>query len=172
MIYFTQYNSTIGTLTLTATPTALTGLYFQNQKYHPDLTQYHQVSLNAYPILTAVINWLDLYFSAKNPPIANLSLSPAGTPFRRQVWRHLCNIPYGQTTTYGAIAKAIAAENNIPSMSSQAIGGAVGHNPISIIIPCHRVVGANGALTGYAAGTDIKRQLLSIEGTDISKFSK
>ena len=171
MIYYTKYQSPIGTLTLSATPTSLTGLWIQNQKYYPYLTQWHQVSPADNPILTAAADWLDQYFSGKNPPITTLPLAPQGTDFRQQVWRHLCNIPYGSTTTYGALAKLIAAENNIPSMSSQAIGNAVGHNPISIIIPCHRVVGANGSLTGYAAGTDIKRRLLTLEGVDTIKFA-
>ena len=172
MIYCTEYASPLGILTLTSTTTALIGLYIQNQKYFPDLTQCRQVSPKDNPILTAAINWLDLYFSAQNPPTESLPLSPQGTPFRQQVWRHLCRIPYGQTTTYGALAKSIAAENNIPSMSAQAIGNAVGHNPISIIIPCHRVVGADGNLTGYAAGTDIKLKLLALEGIDTTKLSK
>ena len=171
MICYTEYTSPIGILTISTDGTALTGLWIQNQKYYPNLTNYNQVSPTSHPILIAAANWLDLYFSGKNPTITTLPLSPQGTPFRRQVWRYLCQIPYGQTTTYGAIAKAIAAENNIPSMSSQAIGGAVGHNPISIIIPCHRVVGADGTLTGYAAGTDIKRRLLALEGADVTKFT-
>ncbi|MCH5200096.1 MAG: methylated-DNA--[protein]-cysteine S-methyltransferase [Oscillospiraceae bacterium] len=172
MTYFTEYNSYLGTLTIIATTTALIGLYIQGQKYYPDLSQHHQISPDDSPVLTSAAAWLDLYFSGKNPSISTLPLSPQGTHFRQQVWRHLCNIPYGQTTTYGAIAKAIAAENNITRMSPQAIGGAVGHNPISIIIPCHRVVGADNTLTGYAAGTDIKLRLLTLEGADTSKFSQ
>lgn len=170
MIYFTEYPSPIGVLTLTATSSALTGLYIQGQKYHPDTTQFCQASLKTHPILTAAASWLDQYFSGSAPVPAALPLSPTGTPFRRQVWNHLCQISYGQTTTYGVLAKQIASENNIPGMSPQAIGGAVGHNPISIIIPCHRVVGADGSLTGYAAGTDIKRRLLALEGNDMSRF--
>ena len=171
MIYCTEYRSPIGTLTLSANSAALTGLWIQNQKYYPNLTHWHHVSLNDNLVLTAAANWLDQYFSGKNPPITTLPLAPQGTDFRQQVWRHLCNIPYGSTTTYSSLAKIIAAENNIPSMSPQAIGSAVGHNPISIIIPCHRVVGANGSLTGYAAGTEIKRKLLTLEGADAIKFS-
>ena len=173
MVCFTEYISPIGTLTLSANGTALTGLWIKNQKYYPNLTNWQQVAPTDNPILTAAILWLDLYFSGKKPSISthSLPLSPQGTPFRQQVWRHLCQIPYGQTTSYGAIAKAIAEENNIPSMSAQAIGGAVGHNPISIIIPCHRVVGADGTLTGYAAGTDTKRRLLALEGIDATNFS-
>lgn len=171
MIYFTEYVSSVGTLTLSTNGTVLTGLWIQNQKYYPNLANWQQVHPSDHPILTAAVSWLDLYFTGNNPPITTLPLSPQGTPFRQQVWRHLCNIPYGSTTTYGALAKAIAAENRLNSMSPQAIGSAVGHNPISIIIPCHRVVGANGTLTGYAAGTDIKRKLLTLEGNDMSNFS-
>ena len=171
MIYFTQYTSPIGLLTLSTNGTALTGLWIQNQKYYPNTTAWHQISISDSPALSTAVNWLDSYFSNERPSITDLNLSPAGTPFRQQVWRHLCRIPYGETTTYGALAKIIAAENSISSMSSQAVGGAVAHNPISIIIPCHRVVGADGTLTGYAAGTDIKRRLLALEEADISRFS-
>lgn len=170
MICFTEYTSPIGVLTLAATPAALIGLYIQNQKYYPDTAKWRKVPADFNPVLTAAAAWLDLYFSEKKPPIPAFRLSPQGTPFRRRVWRHLCQIPYGATTTYGALAKLIASENNIPRMSPQAIGNAVGHNPISIIIPCHRVVGADGSLTGYAAGTDIKRRLLALEGNDMSRF--
>lgn len=171
MICFTEYTSPVGTLTISTDGTALTGLWIQNQKYFPTLTDHQQVSPTDNPIFAAAVSWLDLYFSGKNPPITALPLAPTGTPFRQQVWRHLCHIPYGQTTTYGSLAKIIAAENNLNSMSPQAIGNAVGHNPISIIIPCHRVVGADNTLTGYAAGTDVKRKLLTLEGADITKFS-
>ena len=170
MFFFTEYTSPIGNLTISATPTALTGLWIQNQKYYPNLANWHQVSPSDNPILTAAANWLDSYFSGEKPSHSAIPISPQGTPFRQQVWRHLCQIPYGSTTTYGALAKAIAAENRLNSMSPQAIGSAVGHNPISIIIPCHRVVGANGTLTGYAAGTDIKLRLLALEGVDTSIF--
>nr|WP_081299643.1 methylated-DNA--[protein]-cysteine S-methyltransferase [Gilliamella apicola] len=99
-----------------------------------------------------------------------LSLAPHGSPFRQKVWDILCQIPYGEIITYGNIAKQIVLQNNLHKMSSQAVGGAVGHNPISIIIPCHRVIGANGNLTGYAGGIDKKIKLLQIEGIDSSKF--
>ena len=168
MIYFTQYISPIGSLTISTNNTSLTGLWIKNQKYYPDITNWQQVPPTSSPLFTNVITWLDLYFSGKNPSITDLPLAPQGTPFRQQVWRHLCNIPYGSTTTYGALAKIIAAENSIPSMSPQAVGSAVAHNPISIIIPCHRVVGADGTLTGYAAGTDIKRKLLDLESMSSS----
>lgn len=171
MIYFTQYPSPIGLLTISTNGTELTGLWIQNQKYYPNTSAWHQVHISSYPILNTAAHWLDSYFLGEHPSINDIPLAPVGTPFRRQVWRCLCEIPYGETTTYGALAKIIAAENSIGSMSSQAIGGAVAHNPISIIIPCHRVVGADGTLTGYAAGTDVKLRLLTLEGVDISRFS-
>lgn len=171
MICFTQYTSPVGLLTLSTNGTALTGLWIQNQKYYPNTASWQQIPTGAHPILNTAAKWLDSYFLGERPLISALPLAPAGTHFRQQVWRHLCEIPYGKTTTYGALAKIIAAENHIGSMSPQAIGSAVGHNPISIIIPCHRVVGADGTLTGYAAGADIKRRLLAHEDVDISRFS-
>jgi methylated-DNA-[protein]-cysteine S-methyltransferase len=113
-------------------------------------------------------NWLDRYFAGKKPSISELQLAPIGSEFRQEVWNILREIPYGEVTTYGGIAKKIAVKMNLKSMSSQAVGGAVGHNPISIIIPCHRVIGTNGSLTGYAAGIAVKAKLLELEGVDIS----
>ena len=113
---------------------------------------------------------LDRYFAGEKPEISELPLAPIGGEFRQAVWKILCEIPYGQVTTYGEIAKKIAAQRNRKTMSAQAVGGAVGHNPISIIIPCHRVVGSNGSLTGYAGGIDLKIKLLEHEGVDLSKF--
>ena len=108
------------------------------------------------------IRWLDLYFAGKKPDFTP-PLHPEGSAFRQMVWKALLTIPYGETRTYGELAKRIAEEKHIPTMSAQAIGGAVGHNPISIIIPCHRVVGAKGALTGYAGGVEKKEFLLRLE---------
>ena len=114
--------------------------------------------------------WLDRYFAGENPQISELPLAPSGSDFRQMVWKILCDIPSGQTTTYGEIAKKIAARTGRSTMSAQAVGGAVGHNPISIIIPCHRVVGTNGSLTGYAGGIDKKIALLELEGVDMTKY--
>lgn len=115
-------------------------------------------------------NWLDRYFAKQKPDIKELPLAPIGNEFRQAVWKILCEIPYGEVTTYGEIAKKIAKIMNKSAMSAQAVGGAVGKNPVSIIIPCHRVVGTNGSLTGYAGGIDIKVKLLEHEGADMSKM--
>lgn len=114
--------------------------------------------------------WLDRYFNNEKPSIDELPLAPIGTDFRKEVWRILCEIPYGEVITYGEIARKIATSRRINRMSSQAVGGAVGHNPFTIIVPCHRVVGNNGNLTGYAGGIDKKIKLLTHEGLDMSKF--
>ena len=171
MYQTTTYASPVGELTLASDGTALTGLWLEGQKYfggtsgeelapgQPDL-----------PVFQAARAWLDRYFSGKEPLPSELPLAPSGGEFRKLVWELLCEIPYGEVTTYGALAKKAAAKLGRSSMSSQAIGGAVGHNPISIIIPCHRVVGSNGSLTGYAGGLDVKRALLKLEGLDLSQF--
>ena len=120
-------------------------------------------------MLAEAKKWLDLYFSGEKPDFTP-PLHPAGSPFRQAVWKILLEIPYGQTTTYGEIAKQLAAMQNSSSMSAQAVGGAVGHNEVSIIIPCHRVVGTNGSLTGYAGGMDKKIALLELEHTNKKGF--
>ena len=122
------------------------------------------------PIFGETVKWLDEYFSGKNPPVDKDILRPEGSEFRQSVWNILLEIPYGATTTYGEIAKKLAREKGVKSMSRQAVGGRVGHNPISIIIPCHRVVGRNGSLTGYAGGIDKKISLLQHENADMSKL--
>ncbi|MCI9156887.1 MAG: methylated-DNA--[protein]-cysteine S-methyltransferase, partial [Lawsonibacter sp.] len=114
--------------------------------------------------------WLDRYFAGERPAISELPLAPIGSEFRKEVWQVLCEIPYGETTTYGEISQKIAARRGLERMSAQAVGGAVGHNPISIIVPCHRVVGSNGSLTGYAGGLQKKIKLLTHEGVDMERF--
>lgn len=156
-MYKTTYNSPIGNLTLCSDGTNLVGAWFDGQKYFADTVKEMQEN-NDLPVFSDVKNWLDRYFSGKKPKISELKLAPAGNEFRQAVWGILCKIPYGQTTTYGEIAKQLGRP-----MSAQAVGGAVGHNPISIIIPCHRVVGKNGNLTGYAGGLDKKTKLLEHE---------
>ena len=123
-------------------------------------------------ILIKTKNWLNKYFYHENPGISELPLAPIGTEFQHRVWRALCKIPFGTVVTYGELAKNLAAQMKIPKMSAQAVGGALAHNPISIIVPCHRVIGANGNLTGYGGGIDLKIQLLRHEGIDIFKFSR
>ena len=169
MIVTTYYDAPVGRLLLAARDEALVGLWIQDQKYYlGSLRQEEQRRDDACPVLLQAANWLDRYFAGERPAIRELRLAPAGSLFRQQVWDILCRIPYGQVTTYGEIARAVAAQRGLPSMSAQAVGGAVGHNPISILIPCHRVVGTDGSLTGYAGGLDRKRWLLDLEGADLT----
>ncbi|WP_283610479.1 methylated-DNA--[protein]-cysteine S-methyltransferase [Faecalispora anaeroviscerum] len=170
MFYSTQYSSPVGNLTLASDSERLVGLWIQNQKYFGGTVAKNMTENSNLPIFTATKNWLDKYFSGQKPAIANLPLAPNGSAFRKAVWDILCEIPYGEVTTYGEIAKKMAVWRNQEHMSAQAVGGAVGHNPISIIIPCHRVVGSNGSLTGYAGGVDQKIRLLEHEGADLSKL--
>lgn len=167
----TTYMSPVGQITLACDGEFLTGLWNEGQKYHGDQIYVDMRESVSSPIFTTARVWLDSYFAGEKPEISLLPLRPAGSEFRQQVWQILCEIPYGEVITYGDIAKKIAAKTGKKSMSGQAVGGAVGHNPISIIIPCHRVVGANGSLTGYAGGLKTKIALLELEGVDISRFS-
>lgn len=163
MLYKSIYNSPIGKITLASDGKNLVGAWFEGQKYFADSIKEEMHLDNDLEIFKNTKIWLDKYFQGQQPNIKDLPLLPLGSDFRQSVWKILCEIPYGQTTTYGKIAKIIATENGLNKMSSQAIGGAVGHNPISIIIPCHRVIGSNGNLTGYAGGIDLKIKLLQHE---------
>ena len=164
MIVACRYPSPIGELLLAAKNDALIGLWPEGEKYFPDDLCACAVSDDDHPVLLRAKNWLERYFSGEQPDPAELKLAPEGSAFRHQVWELLLQIPYGQVTTYGALAKEVARIRGVPVMSAQAVGGAVGHNPISIIIPCHRVMGADGSLTGYAGGPDRKLRLLTLEG--------
>ena len=166
MHYISHYQSPIGDILLAADDTGLTGLWFEGQKYFARCLDKNREEKEV-PVLEAAKRWLDLYFSGQEPDFS-VPLHFIGTDFQKQVWEILCTIPYGRTTTYGDIAKCFAAKKGLPHMSAQAIGGAVGHNEISIIVPCHRVVGSDGSLTGYAGGVDKKRALLTLEGVDMS----
>jgi len=170
MYYKASYSSPVGMLMLASDDKNLVGLWLEGQKYHGGTIKEEMVKKEDLPVLTAAKKWLDKYFSGDKPPIKDLPLAPIGGDFRRAVWDILCEIPYGEYITYGDIAKKMAVRAGKESMSSQAVGGAVGHNPISIIIPCHRVVGANGSLTGFAGGIDKKIKLLKHEGADMSKL--
>ena len=172
MFYSTQYRSPVGTLTVVSDGISIVGLWIQGQKYFWGTLPALPVPKDELAVFDLVRGWLDRYFAGEKPDPKELPLKPIGGAFRQAVWRCLCEIPYGETTTYGAIAKKAAAELGRESMSPQAVGGAVGHNPISIIIPCHRVVGANGSLTGYAGGIDRKRLLLKHEGADVERLFK
>ena len=168
MQYISHYQSPIGNILLAADNIGLTGLWFEGQKYFAlSLDKDHEEK--ELPLFVEVKHWLDIYFSGKKPDFT-VPLHFTGTAFQKEVWHILCSIPYGQTMTYAEIAKQLAAKRGLPRMSAQAVGGAVGHNEISIIVPCHRVVGTNGSLTGYAGGIDKKVKLLSLEKIDMTSF--
>jgi len=160
MLYTSHYASPLGGMTLVSDGTALVGLYFDGQKYAAQGLDATRTQKNLL-IFEEARRWLDVYFSGRKPDFTPPT-APAGTAFQQSVWEILRTIPYGETTTYGAIARRIE-QNTGCRMSAQAVGGAVGRNPISILIPCHRVVGTNGSLTGYAGGIDKKAYLLRIE---------
>ena len=161
MLYTSHYASPLGGMTLVSDGTALVGLYFDGQKYAAEGLDATRTQKNLL-IFEEVRRWLDVYFSGRKPDFTPPT-APGGTAFQQSVWEILLTIPYGETTTYGAIAQRIK-QNTGRRMSAQAVGGAVGRNPISILIPCHRVVGTNGSLTGYAGGIDKKERLLQWEG--------
>ena len=167
MLYSSRYTSPLGEILLASDGQSVTGLWFEGQKYFsPSLLA--QAKKEPLPVLDAARQWLDMYFDGRQPDFMP-PLSVEGSPFRQAVWRILQTIPYGRTMTYGEIGRQIAGVDD-GKMSAQAVGGAVGRNPISIMIPCHRVVGANGSLTGYAGGLARKQALLKLEGVDLSAF--
>lgn len=172
MICRTEYVSPLGPILLAGGENGLTGLWFQGQKYL-DMELLEQLPReDRFPVLLRAKDWLDRYFAGEKPSSDELPLAPAGGNFRQVVWGLLRDIPYGEVTTYGALAEKAAAKLGRDSMSPQAVGGAVGHNPLSILIPCHRVVGSGGSLTGYAGGIDRKLALLRLEGVDADRFSR
>ena len=165
MEYTHHYDSHFVVITLACDWVALTGLWFDGQKYFgASLSRDHEQ--RELSVFEQADRWLDLYFSGREPDFTP-ALSMKTTPFRKAVWEILLTIPYGRTMTYGEIARRIAEEKGLSRMSAQAVGGAVGHNAISLIIPCHRVVGTNGSLTGYAAGIAVKEKLLRLEKADM-----
>nr|WP_308742405.1 methylated-DNA--[protein]-cysteine S-methyltransferase [uncultured Anaerocolumna sp.] len=170
MYYSTTYLSPLGRITLACEGDNLVGVWNEGQKYHGAAISEQMTEKDDMPVFDAAKKWLDGYFAGEKPAISQLPLAPIGSEFRQNVWAILCEIPYGEVITYGDIAKKMAAKMNKDRMSSQAVGGAVGHNPISIIIPCHRVVGSNGSLTGYAGGVYTKVKLLEFEGVDMSRL--
>lgn len=170
MIRTMHYDSPIGRLLLAEKDHALMGLWMEGQKYFPDSLIEEMTESPNSAVLMDARRWLDRYFQKERPSADELPLAPDGSDFRKEVWKILCEIPYGTVMTYGEIAQNIAEHRGLPHMSAQAVGGAVGHNPISIIIPCHRVIGTNGSLTGYAGGLEKKIKLLTHEGVDIEPF--
>lgn len=166
MEYIFEYKSPIGGIIITSDETEITGLRFKGESEAEVLSDKRYKETSA---IKEAKKWLDLYFSGKNPGYIP-AINPKGTEFQKLVWKILLEIPYGKTTTYGEIAGKIAEIKNVSRMSAQAVGGAVGKNPIAIIIPCHRVIGKKGKLTGYAYGIDKKISLLALEGADMGKF--
>ena len=172
MYYVMKYQSPVGRIELASNGAELVGMWLENQKYFFESISGEDIEpKDNLPVLLSAVHWLDSYFAGEKPEISKLPLAPVGSEFRKKVWNILCEIPYGATMTYGEIAKRIARESGRSRMSAQAVGGAVGHNPISIMIPCHRVVGTDGSLTGYAGGLTKKIWLLNHEGVDMSHLS-
>lgn len=168
-MYKAYYNSPLGKLLLASDGKNLTGLWFEGQKHYlSNIKQELELKENL-DIFNETKIWLNKYFKKQKPSIEVLNLKPEGSKFRVEVWKTLCKIPYGEVITYGDIAKEVATKMNKKTMSAQAIGGAVSHNPIGIIIPCHRVIGSDGSLTGYAGGIDKKIKLLEIEDVAIKE---
>lgn len=170
MIFTAHYHSPTGELLLAEQDGKLTGSWFLGQKYFPNFPSGSTQEREHSPLLQQAARWLDCYFAGERPAAAEIPLAPLGSGFRKEVWRLLCEIPYGETVTYGEIAQKLAARCGLAQMSAQAVGGAVAHNPISIFIPCHRVVGSNGSLTGYAGGLQTKLKLLVHEGVNTEPF--
>lgn len=168
MTFIQHYDSPLGGILLAADAVGLTGLWFDGQKYFARGLSSEREEREL-PVLLEAKRWLDIYFTGKEPDFLP-PLHSIGSAFRRSVWEILLQIPYGRTTTYGEIARLLSEKRGLTRMSAQAVGGAVGHNEISIIIPCHRVVGTNGSLTGYAGGIDKKVKLLELEHADMTGF--
>ena len=165
MEYIHKIKSPVGILTVSSDGKSISGLWIEGQKYFAKTLGKDILEQNL-SIFEVVQNWLAIYFSGREPDFMP-PLMPKGTPYQKSVWDALCKIPYGQTTTYGKLAKQFEVQNDGRHSSARAIGSAVGHNPVSILIPCHRVIGQNGNPTGYAGGIDKKAKLLKMEGINI-----
>lgn len=171
MEYIYHYDSPLGAVTCASDGEALTGLWLDGQKYYASGLgdDYEDIGSDEskLPVFTQTKEWLDIYFSGEEPDFTP-ALSMKGTEFRKAVWEILLTVPYGQTRTYGEIAGILSKKRGGANVSARAVGNAVGHNPISVIVPCHRIVGTNGSLTGYAGGIEKKISLLELEKTDMS----
>ncbi len=168
MVYKHSYASPLGAITLACDGEAIVGLWFDGQRHFGSVLP-EDAEPGEHPLFAEAKRWLDIYFSGREPDFLP-PLLYSSTPFRKAVCDIMLTIPYGRTMTYGEIAERIADEKGIAKMSAQAVGGAVGHNPISLMIPCHRVVGTNGSLTGYGGGIECKVKLLKLEGADMSRL--
>lgn len=168
MTYTQHYDSPLGGILLAADEEGLTGLWFDGQKYFAEglPTAHTEAEL---PVFAQTRRWLAQYFAGQNPDFTP-PLALHGSPFRLAVWELLQQIPYGRVVTYGELAARLAERRGVPRISAQAVGGAVGHNPVSVIVPCHRVVGSSGSLTGYAGGIGKKAALLQLEGVDMGRL--
>ena len=164
--YVHHYKSPLGGITIVSDGTALVGLWFDEQWFFA-ASLFHDHTEKKLPVFEQAVRWLDLYFSGRNPGFTP-PIKLRTTEFRQAVCNIMLAIPYGRTMTYGKIAEIVARRKGVPRMSAQAVGGAVGHNPVSLIIPCHRVIGANSALVGYGGGLDRKAALLALEHADLS----
>ena len=162
MEYIQKIKSPVGLLTVSSGGKEISGLWIEGQKHFLKTLDKDAVEQKL-PVFDDVKKWLDIYFSGKEPDFLP-PLSPKGSEFQRKIWKYLCKIPYGKTVTYGGLAEKFKSQNNGKGMSARAVGGAVGRNPVSILIPCHRVIGKNNSLTGYAAGITVKTKLLQLEG--------
>lgn len=166
--YYYIYNSPVGKLTIASNEKNVVGLWLDGQKYYMEVLEDKEYQEKETEVIKLAEKWLDKYFNNEKPEIDELPIEFIGSDFRKQIWKILSKIPYGKVITYGDIAKQIAKRKGIRTMSAQAVGGAIAHNPISVIVPCHRVVGANGSLTGYSGGVKVKIKLLEFEGVDIT----
>lgn len=167
MDYTHIYHSPLGDITLASDGESIVGLWFEGNRFYEEGLDREISDSDSLPVFAEADRWLDIYFSGREPDFTP-PLHVRGSDFRRRVCRIMLDIPYGHTRTYGDIAAQIAVERGLSRMSAQAVGGAVGHNPVSIIIPCHRVVGTNGNLTGYGGGIQRKVRLLELEKADMS----
>lgn len=167
MEYTHHYDSPLGGITLASDGEALTGLWFDGQRHFAETMASEHMERDL-PVFEEADRWLDIYFSGRVPDFTP-ALNLKATPFRRAVWEILLTIPYGRTATYGQIAERLTGKDGAGHASARAVGGAVGRNPVSLIIPCHRVVGSGGSLTGYAGGLERKKELLRMEQTEINR---
>ena len=172
MCFYEFYDSPVGRLTVASDENSIIGLWLVHQRFYMDILQGQECEEKETDVIRLAKTWLDKYFVGEKPEISELPIKFIGSDFRVEVWQMLTEIPCGNVVTYGDFAKKIAIKRGIKSMSAQAVGGAVGRNPISIIVPCHRVIGVNGNLTGYSGGVSTKIKLLEFEGVDCSILHK